>query len=60
MSNTRRRVLCYIKMKEKRGEKKTYIGNVLTNFRVLDIVLKPSHFRVVVASSQINEFSRKN
>ena len=47
-------------MKEKRDEKKTYIGNVLTNFKVLDIVLKPSHFRVVVASSQINEFSRKN
>ena len=27
-------------MKEKRDEKMTYTGNVLTNFEVLDIVLK--------------------
>ena len=40
MSNTRRRVLCYIKKKEKRDEKMTHTGNVLINFDVLDIVLK--------------------
>lgn len=40
MSNTRRRVLCYIKKKEKRDEKMTHTGNVLINFEVLDIVLK--------------------
>ena len=45
-------------MKEKRDEKMTYTGNVLTNFEVLDIVLKHT-FECLLHLPKLMDFQGK-